>query len=69
MFEHLAGQTFGVLRVTRLNHVTEEGHAIWHVECVNCGAQKTVRSAHLRSGATKTCVVCKRKARAVAVSA
>ena len=64
MFENLAGQTFGLLRVMRLHRITDSGHAIWVVECPACNTRKPVRAAHLKSGRTKSCIVCKRKAKA-----
>jgi hypothetical protein len=50
----LIGQRFGRLVVIARSNNDKRGHARWLAKC-DCGAQTTVRSAHLRQGAILSC--------------
>ena len=50
----LAGQRFGSLVVLERSEGSQNGKALWRCRC-DCGAEKVVAGADLRSGRTKSC--------------
>lgn len=51
--QDLTGQTFG--RLTVVKYAGKQGHNhIWHCRC-ECGVEKLVQAANLKSGGTKSC--------------
>jgi hypothetical protein len=50
----LTGRVFSRLTVVRLSHKDRHGYTHWLCRC-ECGNEKTILGASLRSGATKSC--------------
>lgn len=50
----LAGQKFGRLSAIQRNGTHKSGDAMWKCLC-DCGAEKSVRAIHLRSGKSRSC--------------
>ena len=50
----LTGRNFGLLEVIKRHGHAKGGHIVWLCKC-ECGNTKTIRSADLKSGKTKSC--------------
>lgn len=60
----LTGQRFGRWEVLHYSHTNDAGTAYWECRC-ECGHQKPIPTAGLRSGRTRGCLECSSTARRI----